>query len=143
MSEDIVRVLRVIEYVGPRKWVEETVARSVHGTKHFSAPERSIRAATIGAYPEVLEQPGSELLDKMADMLEKEPLNLPTQEPPAAPEIPAPAVVEDVAPIQLDGSPCPGCGNYYIHAWLTGLKPCPFSPEAKETAPRLTLDEER
>lgn len=50
---DIVRVLRVIEYVGPRKRVEETVAKSIHGERPFGQG-LVIRAATIGAYPEIL-----------------------------------------------------------------------------------------
>ena len=52
-GEEVVRVLRVVEYVGPRSWVEETVARSVHGTRHI-APNKEIRAASIGTYPDVL-----------------------------------------------------------------------------------------
>lgn len=50
-----IRVLRVVEYVGPRRWVEETVARSVHGEKRFGPGGVAvIRAATIGTYPEIL-----------------------------------------------------------------------------------------
>lgn len=55
MPEDIIRVLRVIEYVGPRSWVEDTVARSIHGTK-IVAKEKRISAATLGAYPEIIEK---------------------------------------------------------------------------------------
>ncbi len=59
-KDDIVRVLRVIEYVGRRTQVEPAVARSIHGTKVIS-PSGSrqalvINAATIGTYPEILEQ---------------------------------------------------------------------------------------
>lgn len=55
MSEqDTVRVLRIVEYVGPRSRVEETVARSIHGTKEVGNG-LVIRAATIGAYPEILD----------------------------------------------------------------------------------------
>lgn len=53
-NEELVRVLRIIEYVGPREWVEEIVARSIHGTKQL-ANNKCIRAATIGTYPEILE----------------------------------------------------------------------------------------
>lgn len=49
---DKVRVLRVVEYIGTREWVERTVARSLHGTMVLKDGE--IRAATVGAYPEVL-----------------------------------------------------------------------------------------
>ena len=52
---DIVRVLRVIEYVGPRDWVERTVSNSVHGTKDLG-DGKEIRAATIGEFPEILRQ---------------------------------------------------------------------------------------
>lgn len=52
---DIVRVLRVIEYIGPREWVEKTVGNSIHGTKTVQ-PNCEIRAATIGTYPEILSQ---------------------------------------------------------------------------------------
>lgn len=50
---DQVRVLRVIEYVGPREWVEKTVGNSVHGTKIIGPG--CISAATLGTYPEVLQ----------------------------------------------------------------------------------------
>lgn len=52
---DTVRVLRIVEYIGPREWVENTVARSIHGTKIMANGAR-ISAATIGAYPEILKQ---------------------------------------------------------------------------------------
>lgn len=50
---EIVRVLRIVEYVGPRDWVEKTVQESIHGTKHLGEM-KSIRAATIGEFPEIL-----------------------------------------------------------------------------------------
>jgi hypothetical protein len=55
MAEDIVRVMRIIEYVGPRPWVESTLRRSIHGTYHL-AHDKRITAAILGDYPEVLEQ---------------------------------------------------------------------------------------
>jgi len=55
MAEDIIRVLRVIEYIGPRDRVEETVALAVHGTKDCGL-DLIIRAATIGEFPEILEK---------------------------------------------------------------------------------------
>jgi hypothetical protein len=51
-AQDIVRVLRIIEYTGPRDWVERTVANSVHGTKDMG--HGKISGATIGSYPEIL-----------------------------------------------------------------------------------------
>lgn len=59
---DRVRVLRVIEYVGDRAWVERTIARSVHGTIQIPDPNDSrrvvgeIRAATVGTFPEILDR---------------------------------------------------------------------------------------
>lgn len=50
---DIVRVLRVIEYVGPRDRVEDVVAKSIHGEKD-AGYGLVIKAATIGVYPEIL-----------------------------------------------------------------------------------------
>lgn len=52
MSQDIVRVLRVIEYVGPRESVEHQVNNSIHGERKYR--DVTIRATTIGTYPEIL-----------------------------------------------------------------------------------------
>jgi hypothetical protein len=57
--EETVRVLRIIEYVGPRNWVERVVSESIHGTKMIG-DDRMIRAATIGEYPEILDRKESE-----------------------------------------------------------------------------------
>lgn len=51
---DIIRVLRVIEYTGPRDKVEDQVARSLHGEKRLPNGV-TIKAATVGTYPEMLE----------------------------------------------------------------------------------------
>ena len=53
MSKDIVRVLRVIEYVGPRSWVEKTVEDAIHGRKEMG-DGGYVSAATVGGYPEIL-----------------------------------------------------------------------------------------
>ena len=55
---DRVRVLRIIEYEGPRDAIERQVAESIHGTKKFTwrGGTVHIRVATIGNYPEVLEE---------------------------------------------------------------------------------------
>lgn len=67
-QEDHVRVLRVIEYTGPRALVERQVERSLHGTRlgvrnadgYFLEPSDNspvrITAVTLGEYPEVLER---------------------------------------------------------------------------------------
>lgn len=53
---DVIRVLRIIEYVGPRAWVEKTINKSIHATKIFHIdPSCKISAATIGTFPELLE----------------------------------------------------------------------------------------
>jgi hypothetical protein len=51
--EDRVRVLRLVEFVGPRSWVEQQVARSLHGTR-IVKDGCEIRCATVGDYPEIL-----------------------------------------------------------------------------------------
>ena len=56
---DIVRVLRVIEYTGPRDVVEMQVARSLHGTRYgctIRGRTCLITAATVGDFPLVLER---------------------------------------------------------------------------------------
>ena len=56
MNQDIVRVLRIVEYVGPRDWVEETVRRSLNYRYGRDAKGKwSITAATITQFPEILE----------------------------------------------------------------------------------------
>ena len=50
---DKVRVLRVIEYVGPRSAVERIINNSVKHIVTFDYV--TIIGATIGAYPEILE----------------------------------------------------------------------------------------
>ena len=57
MAEDIVRVLRVIEYVGPRSVIEKAVKSAIHGSKIIQSATGTleIRAATIGLVPDILE----------------------------------------------------------------------------------------
>jgi hypothetical protein len=58
VAEDIVRVLRVLEYVGPRSKVEATIKKSINGTLLVNATGRDdsfvIHAATIGEFPDIL-----------------------------------------------------------------------------------------
>lgn len=56
MAEDIVRILRVIEYTGTREAVETQVANSMYGEKTFMRPAGrvTIRVATLGTFPEIL-----------------------------------------------------------------------------------------
>ena len=55
---DTVRVLRIVEYIGPRDWVEETVSSSIHGSKVINKDVLHdpciIRATTLGDYAEIL-----------------------------------------------------------------------------------------
>lgn len=48
---DKIRILRLIEYVGPRAAVEEQVKRSLHSTKETSRGV-FIRATTLGEFAE-------------------------------------------------------------------------------------------
>jgi hypothetical protein len=57
MAQDTVRVLRIIEYTGPRDWVERQIELSITGTKKIESSKDQvciIRVATIGTYPEIL-----------------------------------------------------------------------------------------
>jgi hypothetical protein len=56
-KQEQVRVLRVIEYTGPRDKVEDQIERSLHGTKRLPNGV-VIKGATLGDYPEILEQLG-------------------------------------------------------------------------------------
>jgi len=57
---DIIRVIRIYEFVGPRDVVEEQVSQSIQGEKrvdkrHNMKGPLIIRAATLGTFPEVLD----------------------------------------------------------------------------------------
>lgn len=56
MTPDVVRVLRVLEYVGPRDVIEkQIIAHSLRdGTHPFRHGQLVVRVATIGDYPEIL-----------------------------------------------------------------------------------------
>lgn len=64
--EDLIRVLRLVEYVGPRSAVEEQVAQSIQGERRFPREDKhakrdwmldvlTIRATTLGTFPDILE----------------------------------------------------------------------------------------
>jgi hypothetical protein len=56
---EMVRVLRVIEMVGPRDRIEATIAKSeVKGTK--TVGDLTFREAIVGEFPEVMEQANSD-----------------------------------------------------------------------------------
>lgn len=85
-----VRVLRVVEYIGPRAWVEDTMARSIQGAMVVNTAEgkAAIRAGTIGLY-EVL---GGVIGIAEAPIAEPEP----EPEPAVAPEVVPSASFDDL-----------------------------------------------
>ena len=59
---DKVRVLRILEYVGNREWIEECLKRSyvpTNGQKQFGENE-IIKSAIIDTFPEILDRKDSE-----------------------------------------------------------------------------------
>jgi len=59
---DIVRVLRILEYVGPREWVEMTMQKNAVPSNgcYQVDKDKFIRSAVIGQYPEILEKQAEE-----------------------------------------------------------------------------------
>ena len=54
---DIVRVIRILEYVGPREQVEYSLAKTavpLNGEHRFG--DSVIRSAMLGSFPEILEK---------------------------------------------------------------------------------------
>lgn len=59
MAEEIVRVMRLIIYEGPREWVENTIIGSISGTKVIKARQNingKITAVTLNEFPEIIKQ---------------------------------------------------------------------------------------
>ena len=55
---DTVRVLRVLEYVGPRKTIEDHLKNCIQGHKTFvnlDGTRMEVRSATIGLTPDIIE----------------------------------------------------------------------------------------
>lgn len=50
---DQIRILRVIEYSGPREAVEEQVSKSIHGVRICNGV--AIKVATLDTFPEVID----------------------------------------------------------------------------------------
>lgn len=73
---DRVRVIRVLEYEGPRDWIEKTLANNVvKGTKDFGRGY-TIREAIVGDFPTIVEEVKKEKLpyelsDKEAKFMER------------------------------------------------------------------------
>lgn len=55
MPNDLVRILRIIEYTGPRDAVEKHFIGVLYGEKR-QTDGVVIKAATIGQFPEILEK---------------------------------------------------------------------------------------
>jgi hypothetical protein len=51
---DKIRVLRTIEYIGPRSEVEKQLANSLQGDKYIEKTGVLIRTSTVGQFPEIL-----------------------------------------------------------------------------------------
>ena len=49
---DRVRVFRIVEYDGPRDWVENQIKNSIHGEKVVN--KSTIRVTTLGTYLEIM-----------------------------------------------------------------------------------------
>ena len=77
MSEKV-RVLRMLEYFGDRKWVEETLANSgvpLNGVSpNWSKDGGHIKSGMIGAFPEVI-QDYIHPIQKIINMLENKIIN--------------------------------------------------------------------
>lgn len=57
---DKVRALRIIEYIGDREWVENTLKRSINGSMKIRDSKHpqyynEIRGCTINQFPDILE----------------------------------------------------------------------------------------
>ena len=55
-AQDFIRVLRIVQYEGPREWVERTVTNAVHNTR-IVGPGKRITACTLGAFGESIGEP--------------------------------------------------------------------------------------
>ena len=53
---DFVRVLRVLEYSGPRTWVEQTLERNAIKGTFTTENGGRITSAILGTFPEILTQ---------------------------------------------------------------------------------------
>ena len=54
--EDTVRVLRIIDYVGPRSLIEKQIKNSLHGERNGVNKSVTIRATTLGEFPEIMQK---------------------------------------------------------------------------------------
>ena len=66
-GEDIIRVIRIIEYVGPRRRIEKQIAHSIHGTRHIGN-DCAFTAVTLGEYPEIMRRAGEAGADETSEV---------------------------------------------------------------------------
>jgi len=72
MSEPKYRLLRILEYVGDREWIDDQIAkRNVKGTYDRLPNGRVIREAIIGDTVELLESESPEFTPVFRDAIKK------------------------------------------------------------------------
>lgn len=69
MAEDIVRVLRIYEFLGPRSAVEQQVARSIHGTRSPGAV--AITGVSLDEFPKMAEEREAVLMKEIRHLEEE------------------------------------------------------------------------
>lgn len=68
---DVIRVLRLVEYIGPRAAVEEQIEKSIHGVRRIGDSQQDghwvrIRATTLGEAAEILSEAEAEAAKQSA-----------------------------------------------------------------------------
>lgn len=128
-STTIVRVLRLVEYVGPREQVERQVANSIHGTRRVL--DMSITAVTVNEFPlpvQIIHVPPSPTSPaptspapspSVSDYIAKHGL-LPIKRPQPVP----PPEDAETSQFRLE---CEGCGETQICSFVPD--PCTETPE--------------
>ena len=53
---DRIRILRVIEYSGPRDYIEELITNSITGDKYIPHEDALIRVTTVGEFPTIVRE---------------------------------------------------------------------------------------
>jgi hypothetical protein len=74
---ETVRVLRILEYVGQRKWVEATLRQGLGPNRMFAVPNGQIRMGIVGDFPEPTKVSYSEgvnyLISAVQDIINETP----------------------------------------------------------------------
>jgi hypothetical protein len=66
MGEDIIQVLRIVSYTGPRSEVERQIEDSLHGMRRWRNLE--IVATTIGEFPKIIREAPQDLKKTIEDL---------------------------------------------------------------------------